>query len=39
VNGLLIGVWLGNDDDTPMKGVTGGGLPARLFHEIAIGID
>ncbi len=27
-------VWLGNDDGTPMKGVTGGGLPARLFHEI-----
>jgi penicillin-binding protein 1A len=39
VNGLLIGVWLGNDDNTPMKGVTGGGLPAHLFHEIAIGID
>ena len=33
--GEIIGVWLGNDDDTPMKGVTGGSLPARLFHEIA----
>ena len=27
-------VWLGNDDGTPMRGVTGGGLPARLFREI-----
>jgi penicillin-binding protein 1A len=39
VNGLLIGVWMGNDDDRPMKGVMGGGLPARLFHDIAMGID
>jgi penicillin-binding protein 1A len=39
VKGMLIGVWLGNDDNTPMKGVMGGGLPARLFHDIAIGID
>jgi penicillin-binding protein 1A len=33
--GTVIGVWLGNDDDKPMRGVTGGSLPARLFHEIA----
>jgi penicillin-binding protein 1A len=39
VRGVLIGIWIGNDDDTPMKGVTGGTLPARLFHEIAAGID
>ena len=39
VNGTLIGVWLGNDDDRPMRGVMGGGLPARLFHDIAIGIE
>ncbi len=39
VNGKLIGVWMGNDDDRPMKGVMGGGLPARLFHDIATGID
>jgi penicillin-binding protein 1A len=31
----VIGVWLGNDDDKPMQGVTGGSLPARLFHDIA----
>lgn len=35
VDGLVIGVWLGNDDATPMRGVTGGSLPARLFREIA----
>ena len=39
VNGVLIGVWLGNDDNEPMKGVLGGGLPARLFHDIAVGIE
>jgi penicillin-binding protein 1A len=35
VDGRVIAVWLGNDDDTPMRGVTGGTLPARLFHDIA----
>ena len=33
--GTVIGVWLGNDDDHPMHDVEGGGLPARLFHDIA----
>ena len=33
-NGTIIGVWLGNDDSHPMKDVTGGSLPARLFHDI-----
>jgi len=28
---LVTGVWLGNDDGRPMKSVTGGGLPARLW--------
>ena len=32
--GLVMGVWLGTDDATPMEGVAGGGLPARLFREI-----
>ena len=39
VKGMLIGIWLGNDDNAPMKGVLGGGLPARLFHDIALGVD
>ncbi|WP_457585320.1 PBP1A family penicillin-binding protein [Ensifer canadensis] len=30
---LVAGVWVGNDDDTPMKGVTGGALPARIWRE------
>jgi penicillin-binding protein 1A len=37
VDGEIIGVWLGNDNDAPMKAVQGGSLPARLFHEIAVG--
>ena len=32
----VIGVWLGNDDDRPTRGVTGSSLPARLFHDIAV---
>ncbi|MDJ0390154.1 PBP1A family penicillin-binding protein [Roseomonas sp. E05] len=31
---LVIGIWLGNDDASPMEEVSGGTLPARLFHEI-----
>ncbi len=30
---LVVGVWVGNDDDTPMKGVTGGSLPARIWRN------
>jgi penicillin-binding protein 1A len=32
--GLVLGVWLGNDDASPMRNVAGGGLPARLWREI-----
>jgi penicillin-binding protein 1A len=35
--GLVMGVWLGNDDGTPMEEVRGGTLPARLFREILEG--
>ena len=31
---LVAGVWMGNDDASPMKGVTGGALPARLWKRI-----
>jgi penicillin-binding protein 1A len=31
----IIAVWLGNDDAAPMHDVLGGGLPARVFHDIA----
>jgi penicillin-binding protein 1A len=30
---LAVGVWVGNDDNTPMRGVTGGGLPARMWAQ------
>jgi penicillin-binding protein 1A len=33
---LVGGVWLGNDDNHPMKRVTGGGLPARLWQKIMV---
>ena len=36
VGGTVIGVWLGNDDNRPMRGVSGSGLPARLFHDVAL---
>jgi len=26
-------VWIGNDDNTPLRGVHGGGLPARIWHD------
>jgi membrane peptidoglycan carboxypeptidase len=29
---LVVGVWVGNDDGTPMKKVTGGQLPARIWR-------
>lgn len=29
---LVAGVWVGNDDNTPMKKVTGGMLPARIWR-------
>ncbi len=32
---LVIGVWVGNDDFTPMSShVTGGTIPAEVFHDI-----
>ena len=33
---LVAGVWLGNDDASKMKGVTGGGLPATLWRDFMI---
>jgi penicillin-binding protein 1A len=29
---LVCGVWMGNDDNSPMIKATGGTLPARMFH-------
>jgi penicillin-binding protein 1A len=33
---LVVGVWVGNDDGRPMRGVTGGGLPALMFREFVL---
>jgi penicillin-binding protein 1A len=30
---LVTGVWFGNDDGAPMRGVTGGSLPARAWRD------
>jgi penicillin-binding protein 1A len=32
----IAGVWVGNDDDTPTRDVTGGGLPARIWRDFMI---
>jgi len=31
---MIGGVWVGNDDDSPMKRVSGGGLPADLWSDV-----
>ncbi|MGP9788660.1 transglycosylase domain-containing protein [Roseinatronobacter sp. NSM] len=30
----VAGVWMGYDDNSPLTGVTGGGLPAEIWHEV-----
>ena len=30
---LVVGIWIGNDDNTPLKNMTGGGLPARIWRD------
>ncbi len=32
----VTGVWMGYDDNTPLTGVTGSGLPAEIWHETMI---
>ena len=32
----ITGVWFGNDDNKPMKKVTGGNLPAALWHDFMV---
>jgi penicillin-binding protein 1A len=36
---LVCGVWIGNDDNTPMKHATGGGLPAHIFKSFMEGAE
>lgn len=30
---LVVGVWIGNDDNSPLKGVHGGSVPAQIWHD------
>jgi len=32
-NSIIVGVWVGNDDNTPMRGVVGGTLPASIWRQ------
>ncbi|MCP5072544.1 MAG: PBP1A family penicillin-binding protein [Rhodobacteraceae bacterium] len=32
----VAGVWMGYDDNTKLKGTTGGGLPANIWHETMV---
>lgn len=33
---LVAGVWVGNDDGTPMARVTGGSLPAQIWRDVML---
>jgi penicillin-binding protein 1A len=35
----VVGVWMGYDDNSPLTGVTGGGLPAEIWHEVMVRIN
>ncbi|GAB5434993.1 transglycosylase domain-containing protein [Falsiruegeria mediterranea] len=35
----VTGVWMGYDDNTPLSGVTGGGLPAEIWHETMVRVQ
>ncbi len=35
----VVGVWMGYDDNRPLTGVTGGGLPAEIWHEVMVRIS
>ena len=30
---LVVGVWVGNDDNSPLHGIAGGGVPARIWRD------
>jgi len=32
----VAGVWMGYDDNTPLTGTTGGGLPAEIWREVMV---
>jgi penicillin-binding protein 1A len=36
-NSLVVGVWVGNDNHSPMRGVVGGSLPAMIWKQFMQG--
>lgn len=36
---FVVGVWVGNDDDTPMKQVVGGDVPAKIWHDFVVAAE
>jgi penicillin-binding protein 1A len=30
---LVVGIWVGNDDNSPLKNISGSGLPARIWRD------
>ena len=36
---IVVGVWVGNDDDRPTDGVVGGDLPAKIWHDYVEGAE
>ena len=34
---LVTGVWIGNDNNSPIKGASGGGIPARIWRNFMSG--
>jgi penicillin-binding protein 1A len=34
---LVVGVWIGNDDNSPLGGVSGGTVPARIWRDFMAG--
>ncbi|PKP69161.1 MAG: glycosyl transferase [Alphaproteobacteria bacterium HGW-Alphaproteobacteria-4] len=35
----VAGVWMGYDDNTPLAGVTGSGLPAEIWHAVMVKVQ
>ena len=35
----VAGVWMGYDDNTPLRGVSGGGLPAEIWRETMLRVE
>ncbi len=33
---LVVGVWIGNDDNSPLGGISGGSVPARIWHDFMV---